>query len=57
MANEDEPPYNIVKDLFEYIYKRMDNLIDLTEWMDTFNKYEYNPAAHPKKNIFLNPSK
>jgi len=40
MANEDEPPYNIVKDLFEYIDKRRDNMIDLTEWMDTFNKYE-----------------
>lgn len=30
------PPYTITKDLFEYIDKRRDGIIDMTEWMDVF---------------------
>lgn len=30
------PPYSILKDMFEYIDKRRDGIIDMNEWMDVF---------------------
>lgn len=36
LSNEDVPPYSIIKDMFEYIDKRRDGIIDMTEWMDVF---------------------
>lgn len=30
------PPYSIIKDMFEYIDKRKDGIIDMNEWMDVF---------------------
>ncbi|CAK62279.1 unnamed protein product (macronuclear) [Paramecium tetraurelia] len=39
LATEDIPPFAIIKDLFEFIDKRRDGLLDLTEWMDAFSKF------------------
>lgn len=39
LATEDVPPFAIIKDLFEFIDKRRDGHIDLTEWMDAFSKF------------------
>lgn len=30
-----------MKDLFEYIDQKKDGLIDMTEWMNIFNRFEY----------------
>ncbi|EGR32182.1 hypothetical protein IMG5_093060 [Ichthyophthirius multifiliis] len=35
------PPFSIIKDMFEYIDKKRDGVLDLTEWMDVFSKFEY----------------
>nr|QBH22546.1 EF hand family protein [Philasterides dicentrarchi] len=45
LSNEDVPPYSIIKDMFEYIDKRRDGIIDMTEWMDVFQSFEYKPKA------------
>jgi Ca2+-binding EF-hand superfamily protein len=38
MAREEKRlPFYIIKDLFEFIDKRQDQAIDLTEWMDVFD--------------------
>ncbi|CAD8159524.1 unnamed protein product [Paramecium octaurelia] len=39
LATEDIPPFAIIKDLFEFIDKRRDGHLDLTEWMDAFSKF------------------
>lgn len=39
LATEEIPPFAIIKDLFEFIDKRRDGLLDLTEWMDAFSKF------------------
>lgn len=39
LATEEIPPFAIIKDLFEFIDKRRDGQIDLTEWMDAFSKF------------------
>lgn len=39
------PSYIIIKDMYEFLDQKKDGLIDLTEWMDVFSKYEYIPAA------------
>ncbi|CAK76335.1 unnamed protein product (macronuclear) [Paramecium tetraurelia] len=39
LATEEVPPFAIIKDLFEFIDKRRDGHIDLTEWMDAFSKF------------------
>ena len=50
LATEDIPPFAIIKDLFEFIDKRRDGLLDLTEWMDAFSKFS-NP--NEKKRYIL----
>ncbi|KAM3134464.1 hypothetical protein pb186bvf_013430 [Paramecium bursaria] len=40
LATEEIPPFAIIKDLFEFIDKRRDGQIDLTEWMDAFAKFQ-----------------
>ena len=39
LATEEIPPFAIIKDLFEFIDKRRDGHLDLTEWMDAFCKF------------------
>jgi hypothetical protein len=50
LANEEVPPYSIIKDLFDYFDKRRDNLIDMSEWMDVFSKFDYVAKASVAKN-------
>jgi hypothetical protein len=39
MAREERKlPFYIIKDLFEFIDKRQDSVIDLNEWQDVFDK-------------------
>lgn len=47
LAGEDVPPFAIIKDLFEFIDKRRDGVLDLTEWMDAFSKYKNPIEARP----------
>ena len=37
LANEEMPPYSIIKDLFDFFDKSRDGVIDLSEWMDVFS--------------------
>ena len=48
LAREEVPPFAIIKDLFEFIDKRRDDQIDLSEWMDTFALYP-NPNQQRKR--------
>ena len=34
-------PYTIIKDIFDFIDKKKDGVIEISEWMDTFSQYEY----------------
>ncbi len=36
LAGLESPPYAIIKDLFEYINKKKDGKLSMTEWMDAF---------------------
>lgn len=47
LAGEEVPPFAIIKDLFEFIDKRRDGLLDLTEWMDAFSKYKNPNEGRP----------
>lgn len=40
LAKEPLPPYIIIKDLFEIIDIRKDNVIDINEWLQTFNQFK-----------------
>lgn len=40
LGGKEKPAHCIIKDVFEYIDKRRDGVIDLREWMDAFLKYE-----------------
>lgn len=35
------PPYTIIKDIFDFIDKKKDGVIEISEWMDAFSQYEY----------------
>jgi len=35
------PPYTIIKDMFNFLDKKRDGIIELNEWMDVFSQYEY----------------
>lgn len=48
LAREENPPFAIIKDLFEFIDKRRDGFIDLTEWMDAFAGFA-NPNTIKKR--------
>lgn len=30
------PPFGVIKDMYEFIDQKKDNVIDLDEWMQTF---------------------
>lgn len=49
LANEDIPQFAIIKDIFQFIDKRRDGVIDLTEWMDAFSRFS-NPTDAVKAN-------
>jgi Ca2+-binding EF-hand superfamily protein len=37
MTGEDLPPLSIIRDLFDFIDVKKDGIIDLNEWIETFN--------------------
>ena len=39
LAGQSTPPFAIIKDLFEFIDKKQDNVLTLDEWMDAFGLY------------------
>ena len=36
VSGKSEVPFHIIKDLFEFIDLRKDNIIDLNEWLQVF---------------------
>ena len=46
------PPYSIIKDLFDFLDKKRDGVLDLTEWMDVFSQYDFFKRFYTQKKAF-----
>jgi Ca2+-binding EF-hand superfamily protein len=56
MSGDGNPPFIIVKDLFNYFDSKRDGYVDLNEWMETFKRIEVPIKSDHLMHIVLNPN-